>query len=204
MPVPWWLWPKTGRLSLSAFTVTAEKSTKSCKPTLSLFLVRLWVCYFMKWFDYRSIPTNGTLQLYIDTHACKGTDNQVDYLEHVQAVITLNSTRRGEIVMHLGSPMGTRWDYGRCSMLVHQENVTVTTTWSGTLGRLKLRKCSGRAVVDSVPHTFTKQTAAEKVTGSLPFQSVTQAGSAKWTVPCGRYSNIMTTRKAPYKTDSRH
>lgn len=55
-----------------------------------------------------AIPANGTLTLYIDTHACKGTENEVNYLEHVQAVITLNSTRRGEVVMHLESPMKTK------------------------------------------------------------------------------------------------
>jgi len=32
----------------------------------------------------------------------------VDYLEHVQAVITLNATRRGEVLIFLTSPMGTR------------------------------------------------------------------------------------------------
>ena len=34
---------------------------------------------------------------------------QVNYLEHVQAVITLNSTRRGSVQLFLRSPMGTRY-----------------------------------------------------------------------------------------------
>ena len=57
----------------------------------------------------RPIPNNGTLVLTLDTRSCQGTETEVDYLEHVQAVISLNSTRRGEVEMFLTSPMGTRW-----------------------------------------------------------------------------------------------
>lgn len=48
--------------------------------------------------------------LKIDTNACRGTDTEVNYLEHVQAVITANSSRRGDLEMFLTSPMGTRFD----------------------------------------------------------------------------------------------
>jgi len=54
------------------------------------------------------IPTNGSLILSIDTKSCAGTDSQVNYIEHVQSVVTLNSTRRGDVTMWLISPMGTR------------------------------------------------------------------------------------------------
>lgn len=54
------------------------------------------------------IPSNGTLTLTIDTNACSGSESQVNYIEHVQAVCTLNATRRGDVTMHLVSPMGTR------------------------------------------------------------------------------------------------
>uniref|UniRef100_A0A1B0DR75 Neuroendocrine convertase 2 n=1 Tax=Phlebotomus papatasi TaxID=29031 RepID=A0A1B0DR75_PHLPP len=41
------------------------------------------------------IPSNGgSLYLKINTNACAGSDTEVNYLEHVQAVITANSTRR--------------------------------------------------------------------------------------------------------------
>lgn len=43
----------------------------------------------------------------IETDGCKGTDTEVNYLEHVQAVITANSTRRGDLVFSLTSPMFT-------------------------------------------------------------------------------------------------
>lgn len=57
---------------------------------------------------HRTIPESGTLKLSIQTDACKNTDNEVNYLEHVQAFVTLRSTRRGNTVMFLTSPLGTR------------------------------------------------------------------------------------------------
>jgi proprotein convertase subtilisin/kexin type 2 len=57
------------------------------------------------------IPTNNSLFLEISTNACKGSDTEVNYNEHIQSVITLNSTRRGDITLYLISPMGTRYVY---------------------------------------------------------------------------------------------
>jgi proprotein convertase subtilisin/kexin type 2 len=54
------------------------------------------------------IPENGLLELEINTDACIGSGTEINYLEHVQAVVTLNSTRRGDTTMYLISPMGTR------------------------------------------------------------------------------------------------
>jgi len=56
----------------------------------------------------KRIPNNKSLFLTIETDSCAGTDTGVNYLEHVQAVITLNSTRRGAVQLFLRSPMGTR------------------------------------------------------------------------------------------------
>lgn len=41
------------------------------------------------------------------TDGCEGTDHHVKYLEHVQARITLKSSRRGDVQIYLESPMGT-------------------------------------------------------------------------------------------------
>lgn len=49
-----------------------------------------------------------SLFLTIDTNACAGKETEVNYLEHVQAVVTLNSTRRGAVQLFMRSPMGTR------------------------------------------------------------------------------------------------
>ena len=54
------------------------------------------------------IPSNESLYLTIDTNACKGTETMVNYIEHIQAVITLNATRRGDVTLYLKSRMGTK------------------------------------------------------------------------------------------------
>ena len=54
------------------------------------------------------IPSKGSLSLSIKTDACKGTDTELRYLEHVQAVITANASRRGDLELFVTSPMGTR------------------------------------------------------------------------------------------------
>lgn len=58
--------------------------------------------------DSYSIPTDKPVALYIDTEACKGSKSEINYIEHVQAIITLNATRRGDLILHLTSPMGTK------------------------------------------------------------------------------------------------
>jgi len=54
------------------------------------------------------IPMDKSLFLTIETDACYDSETEVNYLEHVQAVITMNTTRRGSVQMFLRSPMGTR------------------------------------------------------------------------------------------------
>ncbi|KAL3874214.1 hypothetical protein ACJMK2_037259 [Sinanodonta woodiana] len=54
-----------------------------------------------------AFSTGETIRMTIETDACKGTDAEINYLEHVQAFITVKSTYRGNIVMHLISPMNT-------------------------------------------------------------------------------------------------
>ncbi|VDK62509.1 unnamed protein product [Onchocerca ochengi] len=54
------------------------------------------------------IPSKGNLVLEMITDACMGTPTEVNYLEHVQAVVTLNSSRRGDTTLYLVSPSGTQ------------------------------------------------------------------------------------------------
>ncbi|KAI3379605.1 hypothetical protein SNEBB_011353, partial [Seison nebaliae] len=54
------------------------------------------------------IPKNGNLTLHINTTACKGFENEVNYLEHVQAYVTLKSQHRGSTVIFITSPLGTK------------------------------------------------------------------------------------------------
>lgn len=58
--------------------------------------------------SFRKMTVNNSVLLEITTDACAGTDTEVNYLEHVQAVITLNATRRGNVELFLVSPMGTQ------------------------------------------------------------------------------------------------
>ena len=59
--------------------------------------------------DYsRSIPVNGFIEIILDTNGCKGTLSEVNFLEHVEAVITLSTSFRGQIQLYLTSPFGTR------------------------------------------------------------------------------------------------
>jgi hypothetical protein len=58
---------------------------------------------------FRTIPKKGSLKLTISTDACKNTKDEVNYLEHVQAFITLKTSRRGNTVIFLTSPLGTRF-----------------------------------------------------------------------------------------------
>lgn len=58
--------------------------------------------------EAHEIPEDGNLILELDTDGCAGTATEVNYLEHVQAVISLNSTRRGDTTLYLVSPSGTQ------------------------------------------------------------------------------------------------
>ncbi|XP_022919564.2 furin-like protease 2 isoform X1 [Onthophagus taurus] len=49
----------------------------------------------------------STLTLHMDVNACKGTLNEVRYLEHVQCKVSLNFFPRGNLKILLTSPMGT-------------------------------------------------------------------------------------------------
>ena len=56
----------------------------------------------------RNIPHNGKISMHFRSNGCHGTQHEINYLEHVQAVITLSSSKRGEIQIYLTSPQGTR------------------------------------------------------------------------------------------------
>eukprot|EP00118_Oscarella_pearsei_P006471 m.29220 g.29220 ORF g.29220 m.29220 type:complete len:693 (+) comp31150_c0_seq3:24-2102(+) len=55
----------------------------------------------------RSVPLSG-LRLNLHTDGCKGKDNEIRYLEHVQARISFHATPRGSVRLALTSPCGTR------------------------------------------------------------------------------------------------
>lgn len=57
---------------------------------------------------FRTIPGTGRLTVTTQARGCKGTANSVKYLEHVDAVVSLSFTKRGDLALYLTSPSGTR------------------------------------------------------------------------------------------------
>ena len=51
---------------------------------------------------------NGKVTVSLVSDGCRGTDHEVNHLEHVQAVVTLTAARRGQVTIMLTSPLGTR------------------------------------------------------------------------------------------------
>ncbi|XP_064649992.1 furin-like protease kpc-1 isoform X3 [Lineus longissimus] len=54
------------------------------------------------------VPVSQKIQLPLKSDGCRGTNDHVLYLEHVQTIITLTAQQRGEVEIFLTSPMGTR------------------------------------------------------------------------------------------------
>jgi len=52
--------------------------------------------------------TGNALEISIPTDACKGTKNQVKYVEHVQVFLTIEASRRGDVTIDLISPSDTK------------------------------------------------------------------------------------------------
>ncbi|XP_055522944.1 neuroendocrine convertase 2 [Wyeomyia smithii] len=86
--------------------------------------------------NVHKIPSTGTLTLRIKTDACRGTDTEVRYLEHVQAVITANATRRGDLELFVTSPMGTRRTPRLSSNKAAARNLQFTPSGTGRVHRI--------------------------------------------------------------------
>ena len=48
-------------------------------------------------YNFRAITVNGKVTVSLQSDGCRGTNNEVIYLEHVQAVVSLTATRRGQV-----------------------------------------------------------------------------------------------------------
>lgn len=58
---------------------------------------------------FKAIPHGNRLQLQLYTDGCvNNPDEQVVYVEHVQAIVTLKAPKRGDIQIYLTSPSNTR------------------------------------------------------------------------------------------------
>jgi subtilisin-like proprotein convertase family protein len=50
---------------------------------------------------------NG-IEAVLTTDSCRGTVNEVNFIEQVEVVVTIKAPRRGALEIFLTSPMGTR------------------------------------------------------------------------------------------------
>ena len=65
--------------------------------------------YTKRWVSFhRPIKFNGPLKITMHSNGCSGTAAEIRYLEHVQLLVSLDYTRRGDLVAYLISPMGTK------------------------------------------------------------------------------------------------
>lgn len=48
------------------------------------------------------------LEAVLSTDACFGTDSEVNFIEQVEIVVSIQAPVRGNLEMYLTSPMGTR------------------------------------------------------------------------------------------------
>lgn len=63
---------------------------------------------FCNTFLFRALRWNQPLTVEVDTDGCAGSKNEIRYLEHVQMILTLEYSRRGDLTIFLTTPMGTK------------------------------------------------------------------------------------------------
>ena len=56
----------------------------------------------------RFVNSAGKVTVTLQSDGCVGTDREINYLEHVQAVVTLDARKRGQVTIRLTSPLGTQ------------------------------------------------------------------------------------------------
>lgn len=118
MQVPWWPWPRTGQqwppsgsASLTSWWSLSKDWILSGREQLgpeSLWSAHwyLQACLVTWCFLHRDIGKR--LEVRKSVTACLGEPNHITRLEHAQARLTLSYNRRGDLAIHLVSPMGTR------------------------------------------------------------------------------------------------
>ena len=50
----------------------------------------------------------NSLDATLNTDACAGTKDEVNFIEQVEVIVTIKAAKRGELEVYLTSPMGTR------------------------------------------------------------------------------------------------
>ena len=68
----------------------------------------------------RPIKWNEAFKITMHSNGCTGSASEILYLEHVQLLLSLDYTRRGDLVVYLTSPMGTK----SCLLSPRKEDVS--------------------------------------------------------------------------------
>jgi subtilisin-like proprotein convertase family protein len=58
--------------------------------------------------NHENLDSHVKFTAQVESNGCLGESTEVNYLEHVQAVISLTYLRRGDVIIYLTSPMGTK------------------------------------------------------------------------------------------------
>ena len=54
----------------------------------------------------RSITSGEEVVIEIETSGCEGQENEINFLEHVQLILYMNHSKRGDLEIYLISPSG--------------------------------------------------------------------------------------------------
>jgi len=88
--------------------LVAEKIVELAKPTTFKTVPEKTICRGQINQDRKPIKFNEPLKITMHSNGCTGTGAEIRYLEHVQILLSLDYTRRGDLVVYLTSPMGTK------------------------------------------------------------------------------------------------
>lgn len=109
-----------------------------------------------------------------NTDACKGQNNEVNFLEHVQLVTDIDYTRRGNLAIYLTSPNGkNQWETSGRSLSNRWGNHRATTSqpvlFVKVQGPRSCRQENGTILplvfADGHSHRFTRGARVPKVGG---------------------------------------
>lgn len=100
--------------------LVAEKIVELAKPHTFQTVPEKTICRGQINQDRKPIKFKEPLKITMHSNGCSGTAAEIRYLEHVQLLISLDYTRRGDLVVYLISPMGTK----SCLLSPRKEDVS--------------------------------------------------------------------------------
>uniref|UniRef100_A0A1W7RA47 furin n=1 Tax=Hadrurus spadix TaxID=141984 RepID=A0A1W7RA47_9SCOR len=87
------------------------------------------------------LKSGESVEIVFETDCCKGTDSEINYLEHVQVTVDINYTRRGALELYLTSPSGSTTML--LSKRAKDNSIIGFRNWTFLTVHLWGEKCSG-------------------------------------------------------------